>query len=74
MNGKKRETGRDNPTKRAGPSVHGTRKNKLEILEVENASLYPHICSLIYALTVECTRLTQQDLLDSKISQTVGPG
>ena len=37
--------------KMAGPSVQGIVKTQLKVVEVENASLCPHGCSLNYTLT-----------------------
>ena len=55
MNSTKKNTGRENPTKRSGTSIQGTVKTQMEVLEEENISLYPHIRSLHYALNVELT-------------------
>ena len=60
MNGKKKITGIENPTKMADTSLQGVVKNQLEIVEVEKASIFTHICSLQFKLTVECHSLTQQ--------------
>ena len=48
----------ENPTKRAGPIVQGMLKTRLEIVEVEKYSLFPHRCSLYFELIVEYPRLT----------------
>ena len=55
--------GRKNTTKRAGPYVQGMVKTKLEVVRIENALLCPHICSLHFAITVECPRLKQKKLI-----------
>ena len=57
INGQNKNRGIENPTKRVVPSVQGIVKIHLEVVEVENASLYPRIFSLNYELTVECPRL-----------------
>ena len=57
MNGLKKIRGRDNPTKRAGTIIQGIVKTQLEVVEVESSPLFPHICSLHCALTVEFTRM-----------------
>ena len=57
MNGTNKDSGRENPTKNSGPIVQGMVKTQLEVLEVENDSLCPHICSLNYAMNVECIML-----------------
>ena len=44
----------ENHTKRAGRSIQGIVETQIEILEVEIFSLFPHICFLYCALTVEC--------------------
>ena len=46
INGPKKIRGRANPKKMAGTRVQGTVKTKLEIVEMEKTSLYPHIVSL----------------------------
>ena len=45
---------REKPTKSSYPIVQGNVKNQLEVVEVENASLFPHIFILYYVLNVEC--------------------
>ena len=56
MNELKENIGKNKPTKSAGTSVQGILKTQLEVVEVENVSLCPHILIQNYALTVECTR------------------
>ena len=41
----------------SGPSVKGVVKAQLEIVEVTKYSIFPHICSMHFALTVGCPRL-----------------
>ena len=57
MNGQNKTREIYKPTKREGPSTQGILENKMEILESENHSLYPLICSLYFVLTAEFTRL-----------------
>ena len=52
MNGLNKSRGIYNTKKREGLIEQGIVKNHLEILEVENDSLYTHIYSLYYALIV----------------------
>ena len=42
-NGPKKNRGREKLIKREGPRVKGIVKTQLEVVEVENASLCPHI-------------------------------
>ena len=42
----------DNHTTREGPIEQGIVKTQLEIVEVEKASLFPHKCSIHFALIV----------------------
>ena len=45
---------RDNPLKITGTSVQGIVETQMEILGLENHSLYPFRCSMYCALTEEC--------------------
>ena len=74
MNRLKKNRGTEKPTKRAATSLQGMVKNQLEIAEVGKTSLCTHRFSLNFSLTVEFIRLTQQKLLDSTTSQTIGTG
>ena len=56
MNGIKKNRRIEKPKKGQGTSLQGIVK-KLGKLEVENDSLCPHVCSLHYTLTMECTGL-----------------
>ena len=60
------------PTKRSGTRIKEIVETKIEIVEAENHSLFTHVCSLNYALTVKFTRLKYQKLLDSTKIQTRG--
>ena len=44
----------------AGTSVQGIVKTQLEVVEVENAPLCPHIYSLYFARTVECPSILKK--------------
>ena len=55
--GLNKNRGRDKGTKRAGTKLQGIVKTELELVEVRNASLYTHICSLHFELTVEYTSI-----------------
>ena len=59
-NGENKNRGRENPTKGQVPAYKGLKKTQLEVVEVENTSICPHIRSLHYALTVERTRLEKK--------------
>ena len=50
--GLNKNRGREKDNKRAGTKLQGFVKNELELVEVQNASLYTHICSLHCELTV----------------------
>ena len=52
MNSLKKNIGKENPKKRADPSVQGIVKNQLETMEVGKAPLFPHKFSLYFSLTV----------------------
>ena len=60
--------------KSAGPRVQGIVETPVEKVEAENATLCCKKCSIHCALTGEYPRLKLQELLDSKTSQTRGPG
>ena len=66
--------GRYKPTKMAGSIVQGVLKDRMEIVEAENCSLYPHRFSVNYSLTVKYTSAKCQKWLGSTNSQTRGPG
>ena len=57
MNGLNKNRGTEKPTKSAGTRIQGVAKNLMEVVEAENSSLCTHICSLHYALNVECPSL-----------------
>ena len=44
--GLNKNRGIEKDTKRAGTKLQGILKTELELVEVQNASLYTHICSL----------------------------
>ena len=52
MDGMKKNIGRENPKKREGTRLQGIVKTKLEVVEMENVSLFPRIYDLNYSLTV----------------------
>ena len=71
--GLNKNRGREKDTKRAGTKLQGIVKNELELVQVQNDSLYTHICSLHFALTVEYTRIKYQKRLESTTSKNRGP-
>ena len=74
MSGLKKYRVKYEALKEAGPIIQGIVKNQLELLEVGNAYLYPHICSLHYEPTVEFLRMKYLKGLDSTTIKTRGPG
>ena len=72
--GLNKNRGSDKDNKMAGTKLQRIVKTELESVEVQNASLYTHICSLHCELTVEYTRIKYQKWLESTTSKTRGSG
>ena len=74
IDGLNKDRGRDKDNKRAGNKLQGIVKTELELVEVQNTSLYTHIWILHFALTVEYTRIKYQKWLEYTTSKTRGSG